>query len=577
MGERLIQTADLSAIANNLSAIHDKINTVNANVQQVDSHVDSVESDLAALRSDFDAFVNHQILDNRKQLAETRLVKIRQELDKKFGHYDIVRRTTTGILQATDLGIIRQEIISNATEEMMISTPGYWLAPCLVALSAWICDKQDLAEKATREALKRDDEKTSLFFSLVCRRASRQVACVKWVNRYLMNQDAEQLDRKTILVLAAYANGLWGNDTEGEILRQIDTWLHDLQSRPEAVAKQREQWQEAIDLKMPDVEDQLNYPYLKKYSPTWSDLDKMMSGAYLHRELLDYFQQIFAQENATGKLKEQLDEVLDELVTEFDDEELKYRQEEKLEQLVIDHDGDEAEAKKHMQVAQTAFETHKDFIQLLTDASMNPELAHADAATQKFAISLSRDWILHAYRDEVAANRNDVPETVAIQLDDFNGETTDGTNETELLQAYDRYIDTAQEQVMAGKVLSQFDQACRYIRYVLAAIGVALCFGGMVLYGIVALLLALWAHVHYSGKQKALQLALATVQQLEERRGSGKEILRAILAETVDIRQEYRTHDKESTKVLDFLQTLNPNQFVRYRQEGPRNVMVQKG
>ena len=108
MGERLIQTADLSAIANNLSAIHDKINTVNANVQQVDSHVDSVESDLAALRSDFDAFVNHQILDNRKQLAETRLVKIRQELDKKFGHYDIVRRTTAGILQATDSGSIRQ-------------------------------------------------------------------------------------------------------------------------------------------------------------------------------------------------------------------------------------------------------------------------------------------------------------------------------------------------------------------------------------------------------------------------------------------------------------------------------------
>lgn len=66
--------------------------------------------------------------------AETRLVKIRQELEKKYGHYDIVRRTTTGILQADDIGIVKKDTISNATEELMISTPGYWLAPCLVAL-----------------------------------------------------------------------------------------------------------------------------------------------------------------------------------------------------------------------------------------------------------------------------------------------------------------------------------------------------------------------------------------------------------------------------------------------------------
>ena len=271
--ERIIQLADLTRIAENLSAIHSKIETVNNNVAVVDNHVDTVENELHGLKNDFNAFVKYQILSNRKQVAETRLVKIRQELDKKFGHYDIVRRTTTGILQATDLQLVRKEIISNATEEMMISTPGYWLAPCLVALAAWISDQQDLAERAVKEAISRDDEKTSLFFSLVSRRADRKLACMKWVNRYLMGQNEEALDRKTILVLSAYANGLWGADAEGAVVKRIKMWLDNLETKPGVIDKQRNQWKAAISLLRPQTSADSRYPYLVKYSPTWPELN----------------------------------------------------------------------------------------------------------------------------------------------------------------------------------------------------------------------------------------------------------------------------------------------------------------
>lgn len=36
----------------------------------------------------------------------------------------------------------------------MLSTPGYWLAPCLVALAAWINDQPGLADKALRKELR---------------------------------------------------------------------------------------------------------------------------------------------------------------------------------------------------------------------------------------------------------------------------------------------------------------------------------------------------------------------------------------------------------------------------------------
>ena len=63
-------------------------------------------------------------------------------------------------------------------------------------------------------------------------------------------------------------------------------------------------------------------------------------------------------------MREQLDDILDSLVTDFDDEELPLRKEEKFEQFIVDFRGDESRARQNMNVEQTAFETHKDFTQL---------------------------------------------------------------------------------------------------------------------------------------------------------------------------------------------------------------------
>ena len=160
--ERIIAQADLRTIENNLSVIYDHINVLDAGVNTVSNNIKIVYNELEALTQEFRDYVNFQQRANRLNQAETRLVKIRQEIDKKFGHYDIIRRTTIGILQADDLGIVKKDTISNATEELMLSTPGYWLAPCLVALAAWINDQPDLAEQALREGIKRNDEKTDV-------------------------------------------------------------------------------------------------------------------------------------------------------------------------------------------------------------------------------------------------------------------------------------------------------------------------------------------------------------------------------------------------------------------------------
>ena len=569
-----ISPADLSAIERNLGAIHRDLGVIDNGVETVNDNVKVIYDEIGSLAQDFHAFVKEQKLSNRLNQAETRLVKIRQELEKKYGHYDIVRRTTTGILQANDLGVVKKETISTATEELMISTPNYWLAPCLVALAAWINNQPDLAEKAVREGIKRDDEKTSLFFALVCRRAERKGACLKWTQRYLANQDEEKLDRKTIIILDAFASGLLGADSEGVVSKQMSEWLDHLASKPGFVEQQTKQWSEAINLKRKPV-DNSSYTYLKDYSKTWPVLQDIMEGAMLHAEILAYFVNIFEQEVSTDTIKEQLDEILNTLVTDFDDEELPLRKKEKFEQFVVDFNGDENRAQQNMNIEQTAFETTKDFTQLLTDAAMKQESSHASVSTQKFAIALTKEWIINAYSDITAQNRMKIPHEIEINVDNFNDKTTDGQNEQELISKFNSMVEQEKDLELSRIGLTGFEQFCLVGGAAIAGIGILMIIMGNMFMGIIAVIAGIGMVINHRSKKKQVEEQRQyVISQFEEKREKGFQIIRALLAEIVDFRAEFAEKDAESQKVIDFLEQITPEQYIRKLAGTSRRINV---
>lgn len=569
-----ISAANLSIIENNLRTIYQNLEAVNDGVGSVNDNVKIVYDEVGALAREFRDFVQMQIKANAKSNSQQRLIQIRQEMEKRFGHYDVVRRTTTGILQADDLGIVKKDTISTATEEMMLSTPGYWLAPCLVALAAWINDQKELAEKALREGIKRNDEKTSLFFALICRRADRKPSALKWTQRYLANQDEENLDRKTVIILDAYASGLLGSDSEGVIWNQMSQWLDHLSEKPGFVEQQTQQWADAINLKKkPYISN--DYTYLPKYSKTWPVLQDIMEGAQLHADILEYFTAIFDQEASNDTLKEQLDGILNSLVSDFDDEEIPLRKEEKYHQFVVDFDGDEKRAQQNMMIEQTAFDEHKNFTQLLTDAAMKPESSHASVSTQKFAIALSKKWISDAYNDVVAQNRMKIPNEIEINVDSFNGKTTDGTNESELLKQYDTLINKEKGIALAPCKLSGFEQFCLYGGVAIGIVGIAMMAFGSTLLGIVAAIAGVGLIINHFSKKKKVNAARQSIsKKYEEKRNSGARIIRATLAEVVDFRNEFSSKDSESQKVLDFLEDISPEQYVRKLSDSTRKINV---
>ena len=562
MAERIIQTADLSIIERSLSVIVGRLDEVESGVGTVDSKVGALNNDLKALAREFEEYVLSQERANRLALSETRLVQYDNELAAKFGHYDVVRRSATGILQADDLGLVRQSTINTISEELMVQTPGYWLAPCLVALAAWINDKPDIATRAVREGIRRNDEKTSLFFALVCRRADRANSCLQWTKRYLDNQDEEDLDRKTVIILDAYASGLMGADTEGMISKTINEWMETLTSKPGFVEQQTDQWSKAITNKRRPYQSQ--YTYLPKYSKTWKQLVDIMEGAELHGTMLNYFIDIFQQETSTASLREQLDKILDSLVTDFDDEELGIRRSRRFEQLVKEFGGDEKRARASMDAEQQVYDTHKDFTQLLTDAAMDPEGSGASCSTQKFAIALTKEWIVSAYNDVTAKNRMNIPDTIDISIGSFNDMTRDGRNEQELEGRLINQLTGERDAKLAQCVMSGFDQFCLYGGAVIGVVGLLMLIMGHPFLGIIAVVAGIgFVMKHFSTKKSIQNERNRISMDYDKLINSSVEILRALMAEIVDFIAEFNQKDAQASQVTEYLDQISPEQYVR--------------
>lgn len=567
MADKVISAANLSYIEGSLQAINQRMELVDDRIGTVDNNLRTVYQELADLAKEFHNYVDQANRQHNLSVAETRLVKIRQELESTYGHYEEVRRTTLGILQADDLEVIRKETITSISEEMMLNAPNYWLASCTVAVSAWINDDQKLAERAVKEAIRRDDEKTSLLFALICRRAGRKQASLKWVSRYLATQEEESLDRQTIIIIDAFASGLLGVDSEGLVSRQLENWLEKITEKPGFTEQQIDQWSQAINLYRPH-NPQLNYPYLEKYSPTYPKILDVYQGALLHERLLNYFVNIFQQPNSTRSLKEQLDDILFTLVSSFDDEETPLRREELLNHLVVQNGGNMQLANQEMKVEETALDQKKDYSQLLTDAALKPESSNASYSTQKYAISVSKNWITDAYNDVVATNRSRVPHQIELSIDGFSAVTVDGSNETELVSQYARHMDILKEQRLKELVTSNLGI------YAGIAIGVI----GIIFLGalgwIAAIAGAYFAWTTYSKNKQVVQQREQVTQEMEERKIAGQQIVRAMIAEIVDFRKDFEKEDKNSKKVLAFLNQLSPEHYIQSLSGEKRKVNV---
>jgi hypothetical protein len=542
-----------------MKGVHSELGTLNFKQDQL-------ESELVKLADSFADFVEADLKHKSLQLAETRQGNLKQDLQIKFGYYAEVRRMATGILQGVDTGVISEDTLRFTTEEVMIKAPGYWLAPALVSLSAWIRNDKITTEKALKEALKRDDYKTTLFFMMVMRRLTRNDASLKWLERYFMHQNPHNLDREFIIILEAVSTGVFPPASKQLMMINVKNWIDQLTQGDNFIDKQKSQWIKFFEALGPLPEGK--YPLLEKFSTNWNSLENSLKEARTHDILNTHFKNIISSSSDFSKgIKVQLDEILSLLVTNFDDEELPLQEQVRLNQLIIQMDGDKAAAQAIMDAEKHIFDEKVDFLQLLTNASFNPELSGATKVTQALAVSISQPWILEAYDTFTAQCRNRIPQYVELSIDDFKTSTKDGSEENELLKEQETYYDKVLE-----TELSKIS-----FPYAAIIIGILICFLGFWAFSVHAILgfigsgigaVVIWSSI--SGYKKSKDKILETV---EERKRKAKEVLRGCIAETVDYRIEHSTEDNNAEEVRNLISSITPEDFSSVSHETARSII----
>lgn len=564
--QQVISHADLSIINSALRSISSDMNGVHSELGTLNFKQDQLESELVKLADAFANFVEADLKHKALQLAETRQGNLKQDLQIKFGYYAEVRRMATGILQGVDTGIVSDDTLKFTTEEVMIKAPGYWLAPALVALAAWVRSDKGTNEKALNEALKRDDYKTTLFFMLVMRRLTRNDASLKWLERYFMHQNPHNLDREFIIILEAVTTGVFPPAARQLMMTNVKNWLDQLTQGDTFINEQKSQWVKFFEALGPLSDGK--YPLLEKFSPNWNHLENSLKEAKTHNLLNSHFQRIISSSADFSKgVKVQLDEILSLLVTNFDDEELPLQEQVRFNQLIIQMEGDKAAAQAIMDAEKHIFDEQVDFLQLLTNASFNPEISGATKVTQALAVSISQPWIVEAHDTFTAQSRNKIPQTVELVIDNFQTATKDGTDEIKLLEK--------QESFYNNILINELDNLS--FPYAGVIIGCLLtCFGIWaftinIITGIIGLGIGLVLIWNALNNHKKAQNQITEI--IEERKQKAKEVLRGCIAETVDYRKEHTTEDSNAEKVRQLLTSITPEDFSSISKETARNII----
>ncbi len=471
---------DLSPIIN---AVNRAINSVNNNISRVDNNLGIVNSNLELVRRQTMTEISNvkkqlkemekqQKFQSALQIATTEVIRVRQELDNKFGTHKLVRDYMLGILQATDLGLITESTISRCTEELMISAPKYWLAPCLIALAGWISNNESLAKRAIKEAVKRDKEKTYLLFALISRRVNvgrlqagqpASNTTFEWLAEYFQLQDPRRMKKSVIAFIDAYTNGVFGEDKDNVCQDHIYAWMDELKSfNPNFVEEQKNYWLNIFNGYC-SGEAVSSYGELAKICAQYDDMKNyLLTIDAAQREdkgIKTKFKGIMDANVDYNQLVNAIDEQLTRLVSNYEEEETDLRDSEQYFEYVKKFKGDELRADNLMKaIKNSRIDVPVDFAQRLA-ASILDEYG-ATASEKKTAVYLLRPYINEAFNAFITANKDAYPKEVDLKIAEegrtiggerfvWEGKTENAENREELVTELTSKYDTAKSKTVA--------------------------------------------------------------------------------------------------------------------------------
>lgn len=548
-----ISAANLDTIEKNLGAVANELTGVITNVSTVNNQVNKVEAKVESL--------NDEIKNLMREIRETTIVtNARQaimynneQINKKYGYYDQVRRTTESLLDALDNSSINKKSLINLKQNLLLNTPNYWLANALAALTSWLLNNKEETDKEVKNALKKDAAKTSLFFTLINLKLGRTTTSLNWLNKYLSLENPLKIDKDFVTILDLVTTGAFGDTAKEEVLTKINTWLNELNSENQIQEKVQNIWLNYITGKELD-----NVPFnqLIKYS---KDINILRNNLILSSSYVPIKNELTELINKDSNSKN-INDILNNLIYEYEEKEQTYQKDNLLNQLIINCNGNKEEAQRLYAKQETVLNNQNDIITLLINIILNKELYKVSEETKKIALAYTKTYLIKALEQKKKQINND---PFNITINDFQTKTTDGQNMT--------YIKSELELYLSNKFNNEDKDLIIILLFVniIGIIGIFITLNSKILSTILIIILLLGNIVLFYKLNKRSKIRNIEKNKL---RSDTINALERILAESIDYHNIQKEDEEEYHKLINFLNNIEVRNYLNSNNE--RNINI---
>ena len=554
MNEALaISAANLDVIEKNLNSVATELSGVINNVNDVNNQVTNVENKVDGL--------NNEVKNLIKEIRETTIITNAKQnimfnndqIDKKYGYFDKVRRNVISILDSIDNSNISKDSMVKLREELLLNNPNYWLSNALSALISWMLDDKENAEKELNNSLKKDTQKTNLFFSLIYLKLGRYETALNWLNSYLDNENPNSLSKEFVVILDLVSTGAFKVKGKELIISKITNWYNLLSNNNEINQRQLNKWLFYIENKK-DVNIKL--PYLENYTNDYSRIiNNLQISSTYENTYLELNDIVTKNDNITN-----IDVILNRLIYEYEKEESIFQKDNLKNKLILECNGDLEKAEELYQKEVDIYDERTNFIDLLNNIVLNSNRYNVSDETIKFALSLIKNNILKSYE---ILNNNVNEESIKIDIDNISVETNDGSN-----------IEEAKN-IISNILKSEHIVDDKYMIFLIAIINIIGVMGiifmssySFIQIFILFVLVVTNIYLIYS----IIKKKILNNRQMKEKENILYSNMERIFAEVTEYKNIIKEKNKDFDKLNTFLDNIKIENYLKTNDE--RNIMV---
>ena len=556
-------------IADGIDKIYETINNVDV---KLDDNFNDLKEEIDKLNTE----VNNLVTSLRETTivteAKQNIMISQMEFDKRYQYRDNVRNKILGIIQSLDINVIKKSTIENLRDDSLINNHNYWLSSSLVSLCSWYTNNKEMAYIALESAIKYNDQKTSLLFSLIHLYAKKHDGAIKWFDRYLELQDPLKTEGIFVLVVDLITSGVLGNEGTTKFLNKINEWTRELDKIDHIYNKQVSFWENYFSNIITNKDISIS-SYISDYVLEASELKDKLILSKCYSEFIQKFKNIYDKKNYDViSFEKKIEKIIGNLIYDYDYDEYELKKDIIKNKLIVNENGNVEEAlKKFKNNNSVILNEVDDLYTIITNIALNETENNylLTINTRKVCLGLCKKYILTGYNNVIKKYFNNKELNFTIMIDDWTGITKNGSNEKEL-QTYleEFYLNKNKQNLKEDKLFNRE----MLIAIIIGLIGAIISYKIPILSIIILLSTIIFCicQMYIINKKNSEKKEKVNIKIQEN-----KKLLNKIIIEIVDFCLMYNENNTNIDDFSDYINKYNPNDFI-ITNSNERNIIIDR-